>query len=553
MPLLQSRIENLTIVTKEIGLMPLRLNWAQLDALDHVERQLADTGRVRLIILKARQLGMSTFVEALAYVMCFMIPRYRTLIVTHEKEASENILAMAHLYWEKDPQRALYTPKSESRFELSWKETKSSIKVATAGQKGSAGVGRSKTTHFQHLSEIAFWPDTDSAMLSLQQTLPETPLTVQVVESTANGMGNYFHSQWEAAVAGDIELFPLFYPWWKHPAYTATVANKPIYKLTKLSAEEMLYRKALGVDDDHLLWRRWMIANKCGGSVLKFMQEYPATPEEAFMTSGKNIFDLAKLRSIYKPEDGWTGTLERKGDNVEFSQNPNGPLTVFATPDPNPERGKYLVSGDPTRSTYGDFAVGQVINRRTLEQVAVYRAKVDPTTFGEELFKLGIYYNEALVNNESQGGGYATTATLVTMGYPNLAKQEKPDSSRGQIKGASHGWVSTNKSKGLMIGWLEKLVNSGDLTIHCKHTFSEMKSYVVLPDGTFGPADENNGHDDCVTSLAIGVTTHVLDGVLEPYIPNPAELMDRMRHDQLEGEFGPEHDDDPDWMSWKPK
>lgn len=547
-PLLQDRIENLYIVDKRIQTVKLRLNWAQLDMLRKVEHQLATQKRIRIIILKARQLGMSTFTEAFAFTMAMMIQNYRVLIVTHEREASENILAMTKLFWDQFQYKALFTPKSDSRFESSWVETRSAMRIATAGQKGSAGVGRSKTTHFLHLSELAFWPDPETAMLSLLQTMPETALTSVVIESTANGMGNYYHSLWESSVAGDTEYLPLFYPWWQHPEYTATNYNIPLYTLTNLSTEEHMYRHKLNVDDDHLIWRRWMIANKCNGDVIQFMQEYPATPEEAFMTTGLNVFPLSNLKAIYHPEDGYNGYLQRNGDNVSFSQSAEGPLKIFALPGRNPERDLYVVAGDPTRTVYGDYACAQVINRRTLEQVAVYRAKTDPTTFAEELFKLGIFYNNALLTTEVEGGGYATIGALVTMDYPNLVRRERPDSTRGKsTQGAQYGWSTTSKSKALAIGWTQKMIKDRDVIIHDGHTFSEMKNYVTKSDGSYGPADDKNGHDDTVMSYCVALTTHVLDGVLQPYEgASPIQQ-------SIEAPAMAEHDDEPDWMNWRAK
>jgi phage terminase large subunit len=233
---------------------------------------------------------------------------------------------------------------------------------------------------------------------------------------------------------------------------------------------------------------------------------------------------------------------------VRFTQSHEGPLKLFALPDRNTERGKYVVAGDPTRTVYGDYACAQVINRRTLEQVAVYRAKTDPTTFAEELFKLGIFFNEALLTTEVEGGGYATVGALVTMNYPNLVKRERPDSTRGKsTRGAAYGWSSTAKSKNLAIGWTKKIISDGDVTIHDSHTFTEMKNYVTKPDGSFGPADDKNGHDDTVMSFAVALTTHILDGILEPYdMASPIQAT-------IPTSESPEHDDDPEWMSWKPR
>lgn len=552
--ILKDRIESLQIVNKEIGTVRLKLNWAQLDMLGHVERQLATTGKIRIIVLKARQIGISTFTEALAFTLAMMIMNYRVLIVSHERDASENILGMTKTYWEHYRFRQLLHVHSDSRYESSWKETGSSIKVATAGKKGSAGVGRSKTTHFQHITEIAFWTDVENTMLSLNQTLPEVPMSACVIESTANGVGNWYHSEWEKAVAGETDYLPLFYPWWKHPEYRASHLRLPIKPLGKLSVEEAFYRKYLNVDDDRLTWRRWYIANKCNGDVLQFMQEYPATPEEAFINTGLNVFPKSQLQKIYDPMKGWRGALHREpgSNNIEFTLEPEGDLKIFSLPGANREKYQYVVAGDPTRTMYGDYACIQVLDRRTLEQVAVFRKKMDPVDFAEELYRIGVFYNDALVTCECEGGGYGTIAALLTLGYPNLARKTDPSLGRKSVSASRYGWNTNVQTKNLAMGWMKNVIYKGIPTFHDEHTYKEFMNYVTKPNGEFGPADEKNGHDDTVMSYVIAVVTHILDGPLDPY--TGASALEGLSPDRMHGavNLNAEDPEGPDWMNWSP-
>lgn len=515
MKILPKLLGELSIQDKNLSVHRLVPNWAQLEYLAIAEEQLRTTGRIRIIVLKARQLGISTVTEGLLFTMAMMYPGYRGLVIAHEVPASQNLLAMTSRYWETYPYRRLYTPKSYSKNNMSWVETRSSIDVATAGNKA---VGRSATFHGVHASELAFWPDPSTAMLGLRQTVPNAPGTMIVMESTANGMGDYFHSQWLAAEEGETEYRPLFLPWWKHYEYLASHIGLEPRPLGTMDEEEKLLSHLIPENEllDRLTWRRWAIRNLAEGDRLKFMQEYPATPEEAFIASGTNVFPHDLLKLCYKPKAGQRGILMRDGDKVTFKRTQDGPLTLFSKPSSNTDWGKYLVAGDPTHTTRGDYAVIQVINRRTLEQVAVWRARTDPGTFGEELFKVGLFFNTALVTSEIEGPGYMTIGKLLGMNYPYVWQKRRPDSTPGKVSTEQYGWSTTAQSKGLAVGWLLKNVVDGDLVLHDRKTYEEMRNYVTLDGGGYGNANEED-HDDTVMALAIAAACHALDGPLIPY------------------------------------
>jgi hypothetical protein len=506
-------VRNLSILTKDLQVTPLVPNWAQQEYLDAIQRQLDTTGRIRLIVLKARQLGISTITEAVLFSLAFVYERYKGMVIAHEIPASQNLLNMTKLYWDTYPLKGLYgKPKAESKNHIAWTTTGSSIQVSTAGNKA---TGRSATIHFLHASEVAFWPEASTVMLGLRQTIPSTPGTAIIMESTANGMGNYFHQQWLAAEAGDTEYEPLFFPWHRHPEYLASYVGLPYNSLGNVDSDEKTLR-AMGLSDDRLAWRRWAIKNLCENDVLKFKQEYPATPEEAFIASGTNVFPHHALNKVFEPMPGTRGYLFRDGNKVTFKADPQGPMTVFRAPSADQDWGVYFVGGDPTHTTRGDFAVAQVINRRTLEQVAVWRGRVDPGGFAEELFKIGLYYNTATVTNEIEGPGYMTIGKLLGMNYPKIWNKARPDHTPGKVSTDQYGWSTTTQSKHLAMGWLLKVIMDESITIHDQTTYNEMLNYVTLDNGGYGPANED-GYDDTVMSLAITVTCHAMDSPVLAY------------------------------------
>lgn len=492
------------------------MNYAQREVILTVERQLSANQPVRIIILKARQIGISTIIEAIVFVMSMFMENLRSTIIAHELDASEHLLGITTNYWNGWDLRTLYTPKHASAKRLGWKETNSHIHITTAKN---AASGRSRTINVLHGSEVAFWPDPETLMTGLRQSVPNTPNSVIFLESTANGLGNYFADTWDAAVAGENEYIPLFFPWHRHPEYTATHTNLPYHPLPpnpdpEDRAEELNLR-SMGISDDRLAWRRWAIKNLCENSRDKFHQEYPTTPLEAFLAAGTHIFSLPKLREVYAPLPGLRGRLVRESSGrVRLVSDPDGPLKIFKKPSDDTDYGIYMISGDPTRTTRGDPACAQVINRRTWEQVAVYRQKIDPASFAEELAKLGSYYNSGMIVPEITGPGYATIGALLQMDYPFLWNHQWADKAPGKV-GENFGWEMTMKRKHWAIGNLQKAVIDGDIIIHDSETFNEMKNYVTMANGEMGP-NSNDGHDDTVTSLAIALTATITEAATVP-------------------------------------
>lgn len=507
---LKPLLEQLYVVDKDGMSIPFKLNWAQEKFLEVFEEQWNAGKPVRIIVLKARQLGISTLVQAIIFLLTLNIKHQRSVVIGSEVDNAQHLLGMSHHYWETYPYAKLHAQKYGSRNELAWSDTGGSIKVMTSGN---AKAGRGKTTRALHASEVAFYENPRKVMLGMLQSVPTRPGTFVCMESTANGLGDYFCDRWEAAEGGDSDYIPLFFPWDQHYEYRASYIGVPFDNLGDLDAEEKLLRRR-GLDDDQLAWRRWAIRNLTDNDIHQFHQEYPLTPEEAFVSTGSNVFPIAKLRECYEPEEGMKGRLYYE-NGVQFQPDINGPLTIFRWPSPDTEYGKYLIGGDPTHTTRGDSASGQVISRRTLEQVAVLDLRIDPGGFGRQLDLLGQFYNNAIVAPEVEGPGYATVATMIEKNYPNLWENKVADTTPG--KHSDHwGWRTTAKSKQLAIGYALRLVVDHDVTIHHSKTFSEMKNYVTLENGGYGNAS-GTPNDDTVMAYAIALTAHMLEPPLMAY------------------------------------
>jgi hypothetical protein len=538
-------IKQLSIVDKSLQTRRLGevLNWAHLELIRTVEREMALGKPVRIIILKARQMGLSTAVEAILFTMAFVLDRMRSMIIAHDIPSSQGLLGMTEFYWDTYPYHDLFTPKYRSQKHLEWIETHSSIKVQTAAN---TKAGRSSTLQGIHASEVAFYDKAHELMAGLLQAMPNLPETMLFLESTANGVGNYFHQTWLMAEAGQNDFIPLFFPWYKHPEYVM-----PVFRpLGVLDEEERVLTRffgMLGMEDgeieQRLTWRRYVIRNDLRNDLLLFHQEYPTTPEEAFLSTGKNVFPASHLKHCYRPMEGLKGRLVNDNGTMRFQRDIFGELTIFREPSDDTDWGRYVVSGDPTRTTEGDYAVAQVINRRTWEQVAVLRLRCDPNTFGERLMDLAKWYNMALINAEITGPGYATIAVIIKSNYPHLWQRQLADQMDGTFT-TRWGWNSTAQTKPEYVGNLLKAVVDHAVTIHDAQTFHEMINYVDLGGGEYGNSVDGE-FDDTVSSLGIGLTTVMYEATsLQAYGSQTGG------EHVLVGADGQPMKSDPDWMSW---
>ncbi len=505
--------------------------WAQREFVAEVERQYNAGRPVRIITLKARQLGLSTLTEGILFLWNFLHPGSGQLVIAHRSDSTRSLFEKTKLYWKSWPVKGAYTLVNDTQRRLAWSNL-SSMEVATAK---SVQSGRGMTLQGMHGSEVAFWEDAQELMLGLKQTVPRLPRTIIVLESTANGVGDYWHSNWTEAEAGQSEFSPLFFPWWKHYEYTAQHVGIPPEINGALDSDEKFLRDTLGLDENRLAWRRFSIDNDCHGDPDFFKQEFPATSHEAFLTTGNNIFSEPKLLECYAPMEGERGFFEAYGERIEWIPDRTGPWTIFFQPADDLEYGQYFVGADPTHSTGNDRACIQVINRRSLEQVAVYHGYDEPIRLGHEVLKAARFYNEAMVSSEAEGPGYATIAVILESNYPNVWQWRRFDRLPGSNFSNLYGWSSGYKNKELAVSHMRHMVNKGEFGplaktrggdglwhagIHDSLTFAQFCDFTVtdrwVNGSMYGNADPK-GFDDAVDALMIAHICSHTDGPLEFY------------------------------------
>lgn len=281
----------LIIKTKNGAPQPFTLNRAQEYIHRRLQSQLEATGKIRAIILKGRQQGCSTYIQARYFHKVVTSRGKKAFILTHDKEATKNLFTMANRFYDNLEPGLVPVPDTANAKELYFRQFDSGYSVGTAGNKS---VGRSQTIQLFHGSEVAFWAFAEDHAKGILQAISSEPGTEVILESTANGIGNYFHQRWVAATSGSSEYQAIFVPWYWQPEYThdATGFN---------STEEEAYLLSLyagdGLTNEHLAWRRIKIADLSkdyDAGLEQFKQEYPFSANEAFLNPIQNVFINAK-------------------------------------------------------------------------------------------------------------------------------------------------------------------------------------------------------------------------------------------------------------------
>jgi hypothetical protein len=295
----------LKLRAKDGPLAAITFNPAQAKLHALIEEQKAKTGRVRVIILKARQVGVSTYLAARFYHQTIKRPGIRTIIIGHEKRASSNLYQMVRRFHDNMPEELRPSTGVSNAEELIFDRIDSGYLISVAS---SEGTGRSATAQLLHASEAAFWNDLPIQMASLMQTVPDLDGTEIAVESTANGF-NDFHSLWRKAEAGQSEFLPIFLPWSLDQGYRRKVDPDFV-----MDAGERELAELHKLDVEQIAWRRAKISQL--GSAEYFAQEYPLTSSEAFISSTFDGFIPAEL------------VIKARREQVE----PYGPIIIGVDP-----------------------------------------------------------------------------------------------------------------------------------------------------------------------------------------------------------------------------
>lgn len=480
------------IRTKKGEIRNLELNTVQQKLNDIVEKQYEAEGKVRVIILKARQQGLSTYTSGYLYFRLSQMWAKKGLVIAHKAESTRALFDMYQRIHSEVPELLKPSTKYSNRRELSFDKLDTSLIVATAG---GDGVARGETINFAHLSEVAFWPTATAAdnLNALLQAIPNENDTGIFVESTANGMSGVFYDLWRGALDGSNGFIPFFSPWFDSPEY-----RLPVPERFDRTYEEMDMVDRYGLDDGQLAFRRQKIAE---GGREKFQQEYPSNADEAFIASGRPVFNPEQIQELMRdaPEPSQRMAME----NGVFRENTRGELFVYQKHDPAEV---YTIGADVGMGIRnGDYSVAQVLDS-SRRQVAVWRGLVHPDYYADVLQALGFHYNTARVAVENNNHGILTAIRLGRdLLYPNTYT-EVSEGKLNDTESISIGFRTTAKTKPLIIDRLRASLREKEITLYDKTTLRECLSYIVTESGAMEA--EEGCHDDTVMALAIANHCH---------------------------------------------
>lgn len=540
----------LKIRTKEGELVNFKLNPMQKKSERLIQEQQVSKGKpIRAIWLKARQHGISTYCEGRIFHVTANNPFRNAMIIAHEDKATQNLFGMSKLFHEELPTALRPMKKYSNESALTFENPtnndeekynnpglRSKITVATAKN---VDTGRSSTIHALHCSEVAFWDNPEVLMTGLLQCVPDNAGTMVFIESTANGVGGYFYDMWKKAERGENDFLPIFLGWHENPDYSRPFSSKAEKKAfidavmavsidekgNEVKSEERILKETLNLSWEQLNWRKWCIANKLNGDLDKFHQEYPATPDEAFIASGRPVFSTTSLKkymdNIQQPIK--CGYLNETAGRIEFDEDAKGYIKIWRMPEPNKF---YCIGADVAEGLVtGDYSCGMVLDE-DFRLCAVWHGHVDPDVFGEELVKLAKFYNEAYMGIENNNNGSSTVRSVVRKEYWNIYYQ-KSYSKITDTMTQKIGWNTSIRTKPIMINGLAAYIREMWLDLPWDTLISECFTYVKGDDGVTTNA-QSGCHDDTVMALAIALQL-LLEGRdenFEPEIPRDERHID---------------------------
>jgi len=419
------------------------------------------------IVLKSRQMGISTWVAGRFFLKTITRPGTLTLQVAHTQEAAEGIFRNVHRFLDGLPESlrngALRTSKASSR-QIVFPGLDSEYRVETAGD---GNAGRGLTIHNLHCSEVARWPgDAEETLQGLRAAMP--PQGELVLESTPKGAEGCFWEEWNNA--DQCGMVRHFFPWWWEDAYRAERVPEAL-----LQADERRLMERHGLSLEQIGFRR-KIATGFRGLA---KQEYPEDPIECFLISGDCYFDVAALDARIKelPEPIAT----RLG----------GRLRIWFPPVPGR---RYLVAVDTAGGgSEGDYSVAQVLEIETRLQCAELHARLTPLELAEEAAGLAKEYNGAWLVVERNNHGSGVLAYLHGVSrYPHIYAQNGQD-----------GWLTSVIHRPRMLGALAAALVETPEIFFSKCLLQECRSFVRHRNGKI--CASTGAHDDCVMAMAMAL------------------------------------------------
>jgi len=502
---------------------------------------------IRVILDKARQWGGTTFCEFyMKWIQNFHTMNWNAAVVAQDDNSAKNIREMYIHAAEVHPKEiATITLKPYAKSTKNLKVIERNA-ILSVGSIENPKQFRSYSYQMAHLSEVAFWGETaykNALQLaqSIKASIPKVPLSVIFIESTAHGVGNYFHSEWIAAKAGKSGYVPIFIPWWLIEMYWKKIEDYKDFFDKIQSGFGRSDEKEKIIQYVDFLWEigaslesiYWYFTYKHSENASwQFMnEEYPSTAEESFISTGRRCFDVGYVNNARKhcTEPALIGEMEADGQkgrpaltNLRFREVANGNLWVWVLPDKDEDvSNRYVtimdVGGKWKKADYTDIVV---LDRYWMmedggeEVVAEWHAHLDQDLAAWKAAQIAKFWNSSLlvvernslkVRNteiESEGDHSMTVLDEIAEHYDNLYAREPLDKIREGVP-PKWGFFTSVSTKPVVVDALNAALRDDDFDERNKLACDEYDTYEIKVDGTYGARD--GSHDDRLMTRAIGL------------------------------------------------
>ena len=552
-----------TLVGDSYRLSPLILNGEQEELLSMIEDLESRRKPVRIIDLKSRQVGGTTFFKALGHHHCQFNKQANAMCIAHLSESTKEIFHIIKRYQENLPEAiGLIAPAKLIGNSIRWKHG-ARYQIQT---QGSTDAARGSTWDFLHLSEVALWhkrrrTTTDEDALQAQlAAVADVPGTYVFMESTANGASGAFYNRfWQAYKDEPGNIYRhVFFGWQDHDRYilpedlTDTQLDKRMREAHKAGDDLLYWRLAteLGYDEvwakramefdlspERVKWAVQTVLTKFGGDIVRFDTEYPLSPQIAFTSSSRSPFDQQKIQARIE-EIQESSDILNSGELFDSSyilKPGRDDWQIYDEPKPGHE---YIVAVDTAHGIEdGDFSCIQVLDRVGREQVAEYYARTPPDVVAKQARLVSLFYNNALLIPEIDGPGLAVIKELLDSDYQNLFVRNINASNWTQRYGFR------TQSKGERDAIIAATAQAIRLETHVFNSLRLLSEYKVFVETSTRRCEAMPGeHDDAVMAMAIAI---YVDSMMEDAAISEHVLKESVPYDAVRN-FLPQPDEDRD-------
>lgn len=499
----------LKIKTKTSGDRPLYFRKIQKRFIQHLKDDFPD-GIIRSLSLKPRQAGWSTTIASYNFHRVVTSRSFSCLVMADKFARTSAVYGIYKKYHESLPPAFRPMVQNENNDEIYYNNPDVTQRDINPGLDSritnetaqDPNAGKSASRQAAHLSEYAFYPYAMEVDQSVQNSIPLARGTAIFKESTANGMGGdgeAFYEQWMAAERGEYLYKPFFVPWYEVDDYVAM----PERGFLPTKEELDILSRCPDVTHANLMWRRikireTMTAPDSGLSPEElFKQDFPLYPEEAFLSSGRPVFDPLKVKNwidkIRRNPPKKANVVMKKTYLTMYQNN----VTVFRVPEVGE---KYSIGADVSEGlSVGDNSHAKVLDSE-FREVAFIHGKIDPDHYGRLLVELAKIYNNAIITPEVNNMGHTTLTAIKDEGYLRVYSRSVHDELEDEKFTKKLGWRTTAQNHNLMLNRFVSAYRDDSVLIRDIDTHRELMK-VVRGDG--GSVDLNGKDRTVATCLAL--------------------------------------------------